>query len=179
MRPITDAERKVLDLFLSVEFDGVGAFRKQAMHILGVEPDCICGCPSIKFHVDRAKAPAAPEFCLMPTEVEELARPVGVPSSVLCLVDKEGYLASLECVYYDGIVTEWPDTDRCAVILRDTGRKMTSVLLPSGALVRPDDEEDPWASFGEAGLGFTATTRKGWTETYSASGELVSRVRST
>ncbi|GEM_PF-2132279 len=176
MRPITDAERQVLDLFLSVEFEGVGAFREQAMHILGVEPDCICGCPSIKFHIDRSKAPATPAYRLLPTELEELSRPAGIPSSVLCLLDKDGYLASLECVYYDDVVTEWPARDRCAVILRGIGGNLTSVSLPSGVLVRPHDDEDPWASFSEEGLGFRATTRKGWAETYSANGELVSRL---
>ncbi|MDD7834426.1 MULTISPECIES: hypothetical protein [Paenarthrobacter] len=176
MRTISDAERQVLDLLLSIEFEGVDAFRKQARHILAVEPDCICGCPSIKFHIDRSKAPATPAYRLLPTELEELSRPAGVPSSVLCLLDRDGYLAGLECVYYDGVVTEWPAIDRCAVVLRDIERRMTAVLLPSGALVRPRDQEDNWVSFGEEGLGFQATTRKGWNETYDASGKLVSRV---
>ncbi|UKA50067.1 hypothetical protein LFT48_00515 [Arthrobacter sp. FW305-123] len=175
MRPITDSEQEILRRLLTMEFEGVGIFREQARHILGVESDCICGCPSIKIHVDRTKAPAASWTRLLP-ELEELTRPSGVPSSVFCLLDEDGYLANLECVYYDGVVTEWPPSDRCAVILRDSERNMSAVLLPSDVLVKPCNTGDSWASFGKEGMGFSATTRSGWTETYDANGRLVSRV---
>ncbi len=175
MRPITDSEQEVLKQLLSMEFEGADLFRTQARHILGVESDCICGCPSIKIHVDRTKAPPASWTRLFPAELEELSRPFGVPSSVLCLLDEDGYLANLECVYYDGVVTEWPPSNRCAVILRDSERNMSAVLLPSGVLMKPRNTGDSWVSFGEEQMGFSATTRSGWTETFDATGRLVSR----
>lgn len=175
MRPITDSEQEILKLLLSMEFEGAAVFRTQAMHILGVESDCICGCPSIKIHVDRAKAAPALGIRILPTQLEELSRADGVPSSVLCLLDRDGYLANLECVYYDEVVTDWPASNRSAIVLRDSARNVSAVLLPSGVLVNPHKEGDSWISFRKEKLGFTATTRSGWTETYDAAGRLVSR----
>ncbi|MEJ1114683.1 hypothetical protein WBN73_08890 [Paenarthrobacter sp. CCNWLY172] len=176
MRPINDTELEILNRLLSMEFEGVSEFRKQAMNIIGVESDCICGCPSIAIQVDRTKAPGAPWTRLLPAELEELSHPTGVPSSVLCLLDQDGYLASLEFVYYDDVVTEWPPSNRCAVVLRGSERNPSSVSLSGGALVKPHDMEDPWTSFEGVDMGFRATTLNGWTETYGSNGQLVSRV---
>lgn len=175
MRSITGIEQEILNRLLSIEFEGVSEFRKHAMHIVGVESDCICGCPSIKLFVDRSQAPLASRLRLLPVELFELGRPSGIGCSVLCLIDNDGYIANLECVYYDDVMTEWPPSERCATILRDSDRNLSSVLLPSGVLVTPHDAGDPWASFGDSEMGFSGTTYKGWTETYDANGQLVSR----
>lgn len=175
MRPIAEAEQRILSRLLSVEFDGVQELRAQATHISSVEPNCTCGCPSISPAIDRSLAPPANGPRILPVELQELERPMGLERTVICFLDEDGYLANLECVFYDDAVDEWPDVDRCAVLLRDAHRYLTAVHLPGGAHVSPRESGDQWVSFEPEGTGFSAATWNAWRETYSADGDLVAR----
>ena len=175
MRPISEAEQRILSRLLSVEFDGVQELRAQAAHISGVESNCTCGCPSITPTIDRSLAPRANGPRVLPVELQELERPSGIERAVICFVD-DGYLANLECVYYDDAIDEWPDADQCAVLLRDSDRYLTTVRLPGGAQVSPRESGDHWVSFEIEPQGFSAATWNGWRETYSADGRLTARV---
>lgn len=175
VRPISEAEQRILGRLLSVEFDGVQELRLQAAHDSAVEPNCTCGCPSITPTIDRSLAPAVSGPRLLPVELQELQRPNGVERTVICFLDDDGYLANLECVFYDDAAPEWPDADECAVLLRDSELYLGAVRLPSGAQVNPHDADDHWVSFEPNASGFSAATWNGWRETYSASGDLTSR----
>lgn len=59
----------------------------------------------------------------------------GIPRAVLCFLDEDGYIANLECVYYDDAIPEWPDPGRCAVLIRDGQGYLETVALPGGATV--------------------------------------------
>ncbi|WP_406026212.1 hypothetical protein OH802_06480 [Nocardioides sp. NBC_00850] len=176
MRPFSEAEQRILSRLLSVEFDGVQELRAQATHISGVEPNCTCGCPSITPTIDRSLAPPADGPRILPVELQELERPNGLERTVICFLDEDGYLANLECVFYDDAVDEWPEADECAALLRDSERYLNAVRLPSGAHVSPQDSGDHWVSFEIEQSGFSAATWSGWRETYSNSGELTARV---
>ena len=101
----------------------------------------------------------------------------GIPRAVLCFLDEDGYIANLECVYYDDAIPEWPDPGRCAVLIRDEQGYLETVALPGGATVRPHDPGDRWVSFEEqTGGGFCASTWNGYRECWAADGTEVSRV---
>lgn len=176
MRPISEAEQRILSRLLSVEFEGVQELRAQATHISSVESNCTCGCPSITPNIDRSLAPPATGPRILPVELLELERSDGLERTVICFLDEHGYLANLECVFYDDAVDEWPEADQCAVLLRDSERYLNAVRLPSGAQVTPQDSGDHWVSFEIEPNGFSAATWNGWRETYSAEGQLTTRV---
>ena len=175
MRAISNAEQRILSRLLSVDFEGVQELRAQATHISSVESNCTCGCSSITPKIDRSLAPPASGPRILPAELQELDRPNGIERTVICFLDDDGYLANLECVFYDDAVDEWPEADECAVLLRDSERYLTAVLLPSGAQVTPQNTGDHWVSFEIEPQGFSAATWNGWRETYDATGALTSR----
>ncbi|MCV2395250.1 hypothetical protein OEB99_13105 [Actinotalea sp. M2MS4P-6] len=166
----------MLTRLLSVDFPGVEALRTQVEEIHGVELNCTCGCPSITPIVDRDAAPPAHGRSQLPVELAEMSRRDGVERSVLCFVDAGGYLGNLECVYYDDPKAEWPDPADCAVLLEDEQGYTQAVQLPGGALVRPQDPNDRWTSFGPVDGGrFCATTFTGYRECFAPDGTLASR----
>ena len=176
MRSASEEERNVLRRLLSVDFDGVGAVRAQADAVRHVELNCTCGCPSITPHVDRAVAPPAHCRSPLPAELAEMGRTDGIPRTVMCFLDEDGYLANLECVYYDDAIPEWPDPRLCAVLIRDEQGYLENVVLPSGASVRPHDADDRWVSFEEQNDGgFCASTWNGFRECWAANGTELSR----
>lgn len=179
MRPITNSEQQILDRLLALDFEGARELRKQAMHILGVESNCTCGCPSITPFVDRSQAPPASRSSLLPVELQEFGRTSGIERTVICFLDDDGYIGNLECVYYDDAITEWPPIDSSVVLLSDSDHNLTSALLPTGAQVRPGDANDYWVSFNRVDSGYSAVTQSGWAETFNSSGRLISRARST
>ena len=177
MRPISEAERGVLTRLLSVEFEGAHALRSQAENIIGVDLNCTCGCPSITPHVNHDAAPPAKCSSPLPAELAELDRADGVPRTVLCFLDGEGYLGNLECVYYDDSRLEWPKPEECAVLLRDTQGYLEGVALPTGPTVRPQEQGDRWVSFeGLSDGGFCAVTWSGYRESFGRDGTELSRV---
>lgn len=174
---MSEEEREILRRLLSVDFDGVDALRAQAEAVRDVESNCTCGCPSITPHLDHGSAPPASCRSPIPAELAEMNRPDGIPRTVLCFLDEDGYVGNLECVYYDDAVPEWPDPRRCAVLIRDEQRYLEAVGLPSGATVRPHNPYDRWVSFEEQqDGGFCASTWSGYRECLAADGTEVSRV---
>ena len=177
MRAINEEERGILRLLFSVDFPGVDVLRAQVAAVREVEASCTCGCPSITPLVDRTTAPAARFRSLVPVELMEVARADGVPRTVLCFLDEDGYIGNLECVYYDETLPQWPDPQSCAVLVSDEHRRLQAVRLPAGAVVRPHDRGDRWTTseFGEDG-GFGATTLSNYREYFAPDGVLISRV---
>lgn len=53
---------------------------------------------------------------MLPTELVEEERTDGVPRTVIWFADADGYIANVECVYYDDALSEWPDLRRCTVL---------------------------------------------------------------
>ena len=177
MRAASEEEHNILRLLLSVDFEGVDALRMQAAVLRDVEPNCTCGCPSITPHLDRTSLPPARLAYRFPVALVEMRRADGVPRTVLCFLDRDGYLGNLECVYYDDPLPEWPDPRDCAVLLHDSERHIEAVLLPKGALVRPHQSGDRWRSVEmHEDLGFCATTWSGYRECFASDGTQVTRV---
>jgi hypothetical protein len=176
VREPSRVERAILARLLSVDFDGVGPLRTQVQAIRGVEPNCTCGCPSITANIDRSAAPPSQSASPLPVELAELIRADGVPRTVLCFLDA-GYLANLECEYYDDAQPEWPDPAECAVLVRDSDRYLRAVALPHGPVVRPHDPDGRWVSFeSQADGGFCATTFSCYRECFAADGSALTRV---
>lgn len=115
MQPVTETEMAVMNRLASVEFEGVVQLRAQIASISQVEPNCSCGCPSFTPIIDRSVAPASALRTLLPTELVELERIDGVPRTVIWFADEEGYIANVECVYYDDALPEWPDAPQCTI----------------------------------------------------------------
>lgn len=116
MRPISDRELSILRLLTSVEFVGAEELRAQIETINEVESNCPCGCPSFTPNIDRALAPPAEVSTMLPTELAESDRESGEPRTVIWFADKDGYIANVECVYYDAAVDEWPDPKNCELV---------------------------------------------------------------
>ncbi len=170
-------ERAVLQRLLSVPFDEVDALRAQVDAISTAEPNCTCGCPSFTPTIDHSLAP--PAHCGSPLAVElvEMSRPDGVPRAVLCFLDQDGYIANVECVYYDDPIPEWPDPECCAVMVRDKQGYFCGAALPNGTAVRPSDPHDPWVSFeAQPDGGFSVSTWSGYREFWASDGTPISRV---
>lgn len=166
----------MLARLLSVEFHGAGPLGIQAASIRGAERSCTCGCPSITPFVDHGAVPPARGGSLLPVELAEMSRADGVPRTVLCFLDPDGYLANLECVYYDDARPAWPRADQCVVLPSDDQRDLEAVALHSGALVRPRERGDRWASFEpQSDGGFRATTWSGYRECFARDGSEVAR----
>lgn len=175
MRSMTAIERDILARLLAVDFEGVAALRLQAEHIVSAEPNCNCGCPSITPQIDKTLAPPSNSKTLVPTELLELSRADQIPRTVLCFLDADGYLANLECVYYDDALPEWPDLENCALLLHDDERHLVGIELPGGPLVRASGPLESWVSLQLETDGFTATTFDGYRDQYSAAGQLLTR----
>ena len=113
---------------------------------------------------------------MLPVELFEMDRADGVQRTVLCFLDSDGYLANLECVYYDDALSEWPRVDQCAVLLHDDQHHLEAVALPSRAIVRPRELGDRWTSFDpQSDGGFCASTRSGYRESFDRDGHEVAR----
>ena len=108
MQPVTKTEVEVMNRLASVEFEGVAQLRAQIVSISHVEPNCSCGCPSFTPIIDRSIAPASPLQSILPTESVEEERINSVPRTVIWFADPDGYIANVECVYYDDALPDWP-----------------------------------------------------------------------
>lgn len=116
LRSLAASERSILDLMLSMDFDGVEALRRQSPTVL-VSGRCDCGCPTIDLmtssDVERSR-------------IADGTSPVGgwvdhgeghAPGDLILFLD-EGRLSSLEYVYYDEIPGDWADINRVTLWLR-------------------------------------------------------------
>lgn len=115
VKPVSATELEVVNRLASVEFDGVDQLRAQIATISQIVPNCACGCPSFTPVIDRSVAPASPLRSRLPTELVEEERNDGVPRTVIWFADAEGYIANVECVYYDDALPEWPDPRQCSI----------------------------------------------------------------
>lgn len=115
MQPVQEVELDVMRLLASRDFDGVEQLRAQIASVAHVEPNCSCGCPSFKPVLDRTSVPPSRFRNLLPSELIEESRSDGVPRTIIWFADAEGYIANVECVYYDEARNEWPNLGRCTV----------------------------------------------------------------
>ncbi len=113
--PVREVELDVMRLLASVDFEGAAELRAQIASVTHVVPNCTCGCPSFTPVLDRDEVPASRQRTMLPSELVEDARPGGVPRTVIWFADSEGFIANVECVYYDEARNEWPDLARCSV----------------------------------------------------------------
>jgi hypothetical protein len=110
-RRLTQHERAVLDLLLSINFDGVQQLRDQALSAL-VTGKCDCGCPSIELTVGDGVSASERPHRLAPVEGVVAPMGDGPPGEVLLFVD-DGKLSYLEYVHYnDPPPSDWPALDR-------------------------------------------------------------------
>lgn len=115
MQPVKGVELDVMRLLASQDFEGVDELRAQIGSVTHVEPNCTCGCPSFTPVLDRTSVPASRFRALLPSELIEEVRSNGVPRTVIWFTDADGYIANVECVYYDETRNEWPDLRQCTV----------------------------------------------------------------
>jgi hypothetical protein len=109
-RALTEAERAALDFVLSVNDPRVVPLREQAA-TASVVWECTCGCATVNFEVDRAAGRPAIGLC---SPVIQTSR--RVPNATdeffeLLLFLEDGWLSSLELVWYQTVVTKFPKPD--------------------------------------------------------------------
>jgi hypothetical protein len=120
-RPLTGSERSILELMLSMDFEGAEALRRQSLTAV-VTGRCDCGCPTIdvttSLDLERSRIadPTSPAEGWVDHGEEN------APGELILFLD-EGRLSSLEYVHYDEIPSDWPDINRVSLWLR------TSVTL--------------------------------------------------
>lgn len=110
-RPLNEDERSVLDLLLSVEFDGVAELREQARAATVVDR-CSCGCPSVQLAVHPDAPKSSCRQRLSPVEAEIAPADDEAPGEVMMFLS-EGRLSYMELVYYgDSKPDSWPPIHR-------------------------------------------------------------------
>jgi hypothetical protein len=115
-RPLTPAERMVLDLLLSVEFTGAGVLREQARSVV-ITGGCDCGCPTVDLLVG-SEVPAVAEFHLGLVPAEGVvSMPGRAFSEQIILFARGGRLSRLEYVWIEEAPRQWPPADRISVII--------------------------------------------------------------
>ncbi|MEQ7011385.1 hypothetical protein ABN028_35005 [Actinopolymorpha sp. B17G11] len=119
-RPLSTAERLILDLVLTPEFTGVEQLREQAQSAV-VVGCCECGCPTIDLMVpgNPRRTPVAAR--LAPSEGEVVPTGDEPPGQVILFID-DGELSRLEYVWFDEPPNEWPDPSRVRVVAAPTHR---------------------------------------------------------
>ena len=95
-RPLTERERKILELLLSVDTEGIDQLRQQVPHVLAARWNC--GCASFNLVVDKARAPhsAITKSPLSETESKDEAH-LDRHFQLLLWV-QEGWLSAVEIV---------------------------------------------------------------------------------
>lgn len=115
------------------------------------------------------------ESTFLPVRLQEIDRNDGVPREVIAFTDADGFLANLECVYFDDAINEWPDVDQSVVFLADSQRSAIAISLPNGAVIHPLAKGDTWrhTTFGD--LSLIAETVSGYREEYDFEGRRLGR----
>lgn len=114
-RALSGDERRVLDLLLAPEFDGVHELRRQAANAV-VVGRCRCGCPTIDIDVRSDDEPAAIRGSLAPFEANIAPDCDGVPGQIILFLNA-GRISSMEYVYFtDTVPSEWPPVSRLSVV---------------------------------------------------------------
>jgi hypothetical protein len=114
-RPLTPAERSILDLLLAHEFDGAAELREQVA-TARVVGRCDCGCPTV--YIEPSPGTRSSEVRTRLAPIEGRVEPVGdgPPGDIMLFLDG-GRLDSLEYVWYGDVPPkDWPTLDRISVI---------------------------------------------------------------
>lgn len=115
-RPLTVAERSVLDLLLEADREGADALRQQARTAL-VVGRCDCGCPTVDFAISDDSPRATVSARLWPVEgrVDSQRAMPGqehLPGEEVLLFVDDGLLSALELVFYTERPPEsWPPAE--------------------------------------------------------------------
>jgi len=97
-RPLTEREREILELLLTVDTEGIEELRQQVPHVRGARWNC--GCASFNFIVDTATAPRS---TITKSPLSEASpREEGDPDRYyeLLLWVTDGWLSGVEIVDY-------------------------------------------------------------------------------
>jgi hypothetical protein len=113
-RALNSDEHALLDLLLSVDFDGATDLRAQA-RVATVIGRCDCGCPTVDLAVPET-APAADLLGRVSPVEGRVTTHGDEASGEILLFLKDGRLDSLEYVYYDLVPTSWPPIDRIVTV---------------------------------------------------------------
>lgn len=109
-RPLSDRETEALNFMLDLDDSRLAPLRDQA-RTASVTGRCSCGCATVDLTVDRSRTKAA-SVCSPVTDAR--AKPTDDDADgvlELVLLARDGWLSSLEIVYYRGpIPTEFPAT---------------------------------------------------------------------
>jgi hypothetical protein len=105
-RAISDREAVTLAFMLAVEDARLEPLRRQA-DVLTVVWECTCGCATVNFEVDRSRSSAAGDLCSPVTEAASRARDTDEFSELILFL-KDGWLSSLEIVWYSKPIPEFP-----------------------------------------------------------------------
>jgi len=119
--------------------------------------------------------PAVVESTVLPVKLLEIDRKEGDPREVIAFTDADGFLANLECTYFDDSINEWPDVDRSVVLLADSQGGVVAISLPNGAVIHPFTEGDTWRHTNFRDLSLIAETVSGYREEYDYEGRRLGR----
>ncbi len=103
---MSDREAATLAFMLAVDDARLEPLRRQA-DALTVVWECTCGCATVEFDVDRSRSSAVVGLCSPVTESVSRVRD-GDEVSDLILFVKDGWLSSLEIVWYSKPIPEFP-----------------------------------------------------------------------
>jgi hypothetical protein len=106
-RPLSNREIATLDFMLAVDDPRLDPLKKQARNLL-VTWECTCGCATVNFAVDRSRAAVAVDLCSPVTETQLRAPFDADEFSELILFLEDGWLSSLEIVWYVKPIPEFP-----------------------------------------------------------------------
>jgi hypothetical protein len=107
-RPLTERERAILEMLLSVEIAGIEQLRAQVPYVQAARWSC--GCASFNLAVDRQRAPRSSITASVPVEAHTIERDDVNGAFELLLWVGQGWLAGVEIVdYVDRHGEESPD----------------------------------------------------------------------
>jgi hypothetical protein len=113
-RRLTSDEHAVLDLLLSVDFEGATELRAQARDAT-VVGRCDCGCPTVDLAVPDTAPAADLHSRVSPVEGRVTTHGAEAPGEIVLFLT-DGRLDSLEYVYYDLVPTSWPPIERIVTV---------------------------------------------------------------
>jgi hypothetical protein len=116
-RPLSDAEKCIIDFLLSQEFPGADELRSQVDQTLAIGK-CDCGCPTINLKVAESAPRSLPQSGRGPLPYEGSVAPGGDdPVGGIILFSSDGYLSSLEFYgFEDSPPHDWPNLDQIDLV---------------------------------------------------------------
>ena len=116
-RPLSPAEREVLDLMLSKDFPGAGSLRSQ-VPCVQVVGRCDCGCATVSLEVSPEAPRAIPDVRGRVLPVTGYVGPnIDEPKAGIIVFVDEGFLSSLEIYSIaEPAPHKWPDLHEIQVV---------------------------------------------------------------